>query len=183
MRRALLIATLLASCDAEEKKAAPVVVQPEPAKPLPAERPTFAAELVRDVEEAKIRCRTGTDLAPELDKALSGDWIGEYAYEEPGRAAVPMTVTLSASSGVLSGRTVEHNTFVPSGLEQLRASIVGEATTGGRVGFMKTYDAGGATHSVLYTGKLDDARGEITGRWRTSTLTGTFTLTRNRVRG
>jgi hypothetical protein len=183
MMRALLIGGLLAACEAEQK-AAPVIVQPEPQKTMPiAEPPKLGAELVREVESAKIRCKSGIDLATEFDDDLSGEWLGEYGYDEPGTAAVSMTVQLTASSGALSGRTTERNTFVPSGVAELGASIVGEVITGGRISFMKVYDLGGATHSVLYIGKLDDARGEITGRWRTSTLTGTFSLQRDRLRG
>jgi hypothetical protein len=48
---------------------------------------------------------------------------------------------------------------------------------------MKSYDTGTVQHSVLYVGQLDARGREIVGRWRTQTLTGTFTLQRAGLSG
>ena len=185
----VLVAIVLAGCDAEDDTPVPppVVVQPEPATKAvsPDAAGGLGAELALEVEKAKVRCKgaQGIDLAPDLDGNVTGAWIGEYRYDAPGTDPVLMDATLTASAGRLSGRTTEPNTFAARGPSELGASVVGDVLAGGRIAFMKTYEAGDVKHSVLYVGQLDARGREISGRWRTQGITGTFKLERAGLRG
>ena len=191
MRAGIVVVLLVVvGCDRADEPV-PVAASPSP-PPAKAEAPVapeglggLGSELAGEIDKAKVRCKgaTGIDLAVDLDGDVSGEWTGEYRYEDPGRDPVPMDATFFSTAGKLGGRTDEPNTFAHPGPPDLEAEVVGELHAGGRMTFMKTYDTGGETHSVLYVGQLDDARREITGRWRTKGATGTFTLKRAGLRG
>jgi hypothetical protein len=187
MRTTLVLAIVLAGCDADEDREPPAVaVQPEPERPAPpgAAPAGLGTELAGEVERAKVRCKgaEGIDRATDLDGDITGEWTGEYRYDEPGRDPVVMDASFTVSGGILSGRTTEPNTFAPGGLAELSATVVGDVLVGGRVTFMKTYTAGTVQHSILYIGQLDPRRRTLQGRWRSSTLTGTFELERAGLR-
>jgi hypothetical protein len=185
--RIAVVLLVVVGCDrADEPAPAPTVESPQPAKAdAPIAPGGLGSELASEIDKAKVRCKgaTGIELAVDLDGDVSGEWTGEYRYDDPGKDPVPMDATFFSTAGKLGGRTDEPNTFALPGPADLEAEVVGELHAGGRMTFMKTYDTGGQTHSVLYVGQLDDARREITGRWRTKGVTGTFTLERAGLRG
>jgi hypothetical protein len=182
----LALGILLASCDADEQPAAPSIptVQPEPAKAAAPER-GLGAEVAGEVAKAKTRCADagGIDRATDLDGDVTGAWTGEYRYDDPGRDPVVMDASFTAVSGVLTGSTTEPNTFAPGAPPELPATVAGEVLVGGRITFMKAYDAGTVQHSILYIGQLDARRRTLAGRWRTRGASGTFELQRAGLRG
>jgi hypothetical protein len=174
-----IVFVLLLACDAAP--APTPVSEPEPVQevaPAPEQTPPddgLGSELAAKVEEAKLRCKDGIEPVADFDAVLTGDWEGAYQYADEGHDPVVMDATFSVRGGKLTGDTSEPNTFVRPGPSDLTATVVGEVITGGRVSFMKTYDAP-EDHSVLYIGQLSDDRQTLEGRWHVKALSGTFTL-------
>lgn len=103
-------------------------------------------------------------------------WQGSYAYDD-GRPAVPFTATIIVNGGVVSGRITEPATFGDGTSPQLYANLSG-SSDGYSISFIKTYDGhGGQTHSVAYSGTISGDGRSMSGTWRLSNLSGTWSVT------
>lgn len=111
--------------------------------------------------------------------SLCGEWTGVYTHD---LGAVPFNATLEEEDGRLTGRINEPNTFAPTGVARLFASLTGSKAAE-TVRFVKAYDgAGGVDHTVAYDGACDAAFVEIRGVWRISPFcSGPFVMTRVRA--
>jgi hypothetical protein len=95
---------------------------------------------------------------------MSGLWSGVYFYG--GDDGVSFTAWIEDMSGVLSGTTLEPNTFAPSALEELEAHING-SREGADVEFKKLYapSTGIKQPAIVYRGKADTAFTTVVGTW------------------
>lgn len=154
---------------------APAPVCPEPAAP----RPSLAQRLGDRVEKVAEACKPAEPLArdPARDAEIAGHWKGEYQYED-GRPSTAIEVTLRVRDLELSGEMSEPDTFGTALGARVESRITGDVYASRQVVFMKTYDSGGVTHSVLYTGTLARSGRRIEGRWRVPGLSGSFWLAR-----
>jgi hypothetical protein len=116
-------------------------------------------------------------LEPAMARpALSGVWSGYYAYED-GAAPVPFEARLESDGPTLQGTTTEPNTFGRSPVKTLKALLSGVIGADGSVRFVKTYDGtGGETHSVDYSGRIEEGGSCISGTWRIGEGAGSFRM-------
>ncbi len=180
----VVLAVLWAGCGKSAGEAAP-----SSAVSSPAAEPAANDEVPRCPEaRVPLARRIGGTLAEVCERAapdpmaldsshdfaLSGGWRGEYAGDSVGEST-RFDATLSVFAGTVTGATTEPNTFGMYGYAELEASVVGDVYRTRQVVFLKTYRSGATDHSVLYTGRLDEAGKRIEGRWRVSGGTsGTF---------
>ncbi|MFY0637152.1 hypothetical protein [Maricaulis maris] len=102
---------------------------------------------------------------PPEGLSLAGEWVGTYSYSDAA-APVPFVVRLGDVGGRLSGTSEEANTFADPSASHLHAALSGRRE-GWDASFTKTYDgAGGADHSLDYTGQISVCGRRIRGRWR-----------------
>jgi hypothetical protein len=176
------VVVLVVACQGGAPEAAEARVTrssaPPPACPEPvAARTPLGQRLGERVQEAAAACKAIDPVAHDSarDAQATGRWKGEYQYDD-GRAATEIEVSLRVADRDLLGEMSEPNTFGSYGVARLQAAIVGEVFASGQVVFMKTYESGGETHSVLYTGALSKDARRIEGRWRLENASGPFWL-------
>jgi hypothetical protein len=108
---------------------------------------------------------------------LANVWHGKYFYPEgSGRSPVVFELKVtSVQDGNFTGRTTEPATFGTKPCSFLYANVKGNIE-GDRITFTKTYDGTcGQTHSVSYSGILENPR-TMEGNWSVSpTFGGAFT--------
>jgi hypothetical protein len=111
---------------------------------------------------------------------LTGVWFGEYTYplDHP---PVSFIANIDDRGGLIEGRVDEPNSTGMPFADRLYARLAG--TRNDRyVVLTKTYDGtGGVTHSVAYTGQVDEEGNTIEGIWRVAGWSGRFSMTRPRV--
>jgi hypothetical protein len=109
---------------------------------------------------------------------LTGMWMGEFSYPEPGVPSVSFFATLSDLGGVLTGTTSERSEFFVDVSEE--ASIRGHRT-GLSVDFFKYYNGDGAYgHVVKYVGEVNGNGDIILGCWSIEDYSGSFSMWRER---
>lgn len=176
-----IVVAVVACQDGAPEAAEPLVAgsnAPAPACPEPvAARTPLGQRLGDRVQEAAAACKAIDPAAHDSarDAEATGRWKGEYQYDD-GRPAAEIEVSLRVADRDLRGEMSEPNTFGSHGVARLQSSIVGEVFASGQVVFMKTYESGGETHSVLYTGALSKDARRIEGRWRLENASGPFWL-------
>ncbi|MEM9053954.1 MAG: hypothetical protein AAGB16_01400 [Pseudomonadota bacterium] len=94
---------------------------------------------------------------------LNGVWGGRYWYTHAEDVAVPFSAWLGLVEGELTGTTLEPNTFVAGGAEELDALLRGHVA-GDEMVFLKTY-SDLDQEPVFYEGRILDDGQRITGRW------------------
>jgi hypothetical protein len=117
-------------------------------------------------------------MAYECD--MNGLWSGEYRY--PGAMPpVRFTAWFADDGGVLSGTTLEPNTFAPTPAEELGASLTG-GRAGADVHFDKIYDphTGIVQGPITYIGLANADFTRLVGTWsfRSGGPAGRFSLSR-----
>ncbi|MEM9668584.1 MAG: hypothetical protein AAF950_06625 [Pseudomonadota bacterium] len=97
---------------------------------------------------------------------MNGIWSGMYNYDDFDMT-VKFTAWMDDQNGVLGGTTMEPNTFVPEGPEDLMAVIEG-ARSILDVAFRKTYDqtTGIIQPTLIYEGEANKDFTEVQGVWR-----------------
>jgi hypothetical protein len=107
----------------------------------------------------------------------SGSWEGTYRYGGgSGQAPVKFQLDATVRNGRLSGQLSEPNTFGDKSAAVLYAVVVG-TVDGTSVRFTKRYDgSGGASHEVLYEGRLDRNAQTVRGQWRIQDVSGPFEM-------
>lgn len=103
-------------------------------------------------------------MAKSLD--MNGIWSGMYNYDDID-LTVKFTAWLDDQGTVLGGSTMEPNTFLPEGPEDLSAIVEG-ARSGLDIAFEKTYDptTGVSQPPVVYEGEANTDFTEVRGVWR-----------------
>jgi hypothetical protein len=128
-------------------------------------------EFVREAN-AKIE-----ELTTPVAADLTGNWSGFYSGG--GNQRTPFELRIAGAPGRFRGRMSEQNTFADRRFARLSANIAGETRADGVVSFVKTYDGtAGISHSVQYTGRIDNAGQSIRGTWRIDTVSGEFQMQR-----
>jgi len=110
---------------------------------------------------------------------LSGLWGGMYWYPDSVVEPVSFSAWLSVIDGVLTGTTLEPNTFLLNGPEELGAKLTGSASVT-RVQFSKAYPDV-EQPPVIYSGAPSEDGNKISGSWRFRDLgyySGGFEMTR-----
>ncbi|MEO0551167.1 MAG: hypothetical protein AAFZ91_14695 [Pseudomonadota bacterium] len=110
---------------------------------------------------------------------ISGPWGGRYWYNDFIEEPVPFSAWLSVVDGALTGTTLEPNTFLFNGPEELDAELQG-GVHGALVQFDKVYP-GVEQPAVWYDGLLSEAGNRIFGSWvfrKPGELSGRFEMTR-----
>ncbi len=102
-------------------------------------------------------------------RTISGLWSGRYWYQTTEvflPDAVPFTAYIIEAGSSLVGRTLEPNTFVVEGEDELSADIIGTHDMG-VVEFTKHYDpiADLEDFEIAYAGEVNDELSFITGDW------------------
>lgn len=118
--------------------------------------------------------------APALaaDTNLTDSWTGGYVSTDNGDVNT-FDMKLKSAGATFSGTATEVNIFGGSDVLFLTSMIQGTIKADGSVSFVKTYDgAGGVSHSVAYTGKLDDTGRRIRGSYQADGATGKFEMVR-----
>lgn len=111
---------------------------------------------------------------------MNGLWSGTYLYNDGD--GVMFSAWIDDAGGVLSGTTLEPNTFGPTAAAELEAHISG--TRNGRsVQFSKIYapSTGIVQAALNYEGTANDAFTEVLGQWSASdfpSFNGRFRLSR-----
>jgi hypothetical protein len=96
-------------------------------------------------------------------RSLTGVWNGLYSYPH-SLPPVSFTAILIESGASFSGTTHEPGKSV--GVSGVAYATLEGQRTGSSITFAKTYDGGGASHAVLYDGRINENVTEIEGRWR-----------------
>ncbi len=119
-------------------------------------------------------------------KGVSGLWSGKYWYSK-SCMQIPSTVAFSAhfleEQEVVSGITLEPNTFVLSEFAELAGDIDGKRK-GDQISFDKHFNEipGLSDYEVCYSGVIEENDTRITGTWNVTTesilLDGGFELAR-----
>ena len=109
---------------------------------------------------------------------MTGIWLGEYTYSEPGVPAVSFFATVSDNKGALTGTTSERSEFFADMSEE--ASIHGQRA-GNSISFHKYYNGDGAYgHVVMYAGYINDNGNIVLGHWSIEDYSGSFSMWRER---
>ena len=108
----------------------------------------------------------------------AGIWSGRYWYlhTNPENAlVVPFSAFINEVDGLLSGTTLEPNSFAENGMLELGAALSG-AREDRAVEFIKVYDSAPDVHDmpIIYEGELDDDGARIIGGWTLETIDGGF---------
>ncbi len=112
------------------------------------------------------------------DTNLTGQWTGGYVSADKGDVNT-FEMKLTGAGSTFSGTATEVNIFGNDDVLFLTSMIQGTIRADGSVSFVKTYDgAGGVSHTVSYTGKLDDTGRRIKGAYKAETVTGKFEMVR-----
>jgi hypothetical protein len=109
---------------------------------------------------------------------ITGIWLGEFTYPEPGIPPVSFVATLSESDGTLTGTTSDRSEFLHDFTEEafIRGQRVGKS-----VDFYKYYNGDGAYgHVVAYAGEINENGNIILGHWSIDDYSGTFSMWRER---
>ena len=101
--------------------------------------------------------------------SLSGLWTGRYWYMSSNQhipATVPFSAVILDSDGIVTGTTLEPNSFANNNLSELTATIDGQQQDG-MIDFMKIYDLLPDVHQypIDYTGDIDEDWTRIVGGW------------------
>ncbi|MBU6373483.1 MAG: hypothetical protein KJS97_12220 [Alphaproteobacteria bacterium] len=130
---------------------------------------------------ASVAFATALVAAPAalaVDTNLTGSWTGGYVSADKGDVNT-FDMKLTSTNRTFSGTATEVNIFGADDVLFLTSEISGMVKQDGSVSFVKTYDgAGGVSHSVTYTGQLDDSGRRIRGTYRAETITGKFEMVR-----
>jgi hypothetical protein len=115
------------------------------------------------------------------DSSLTGVWHGLYSYPEFAES-VYFVATLIQSGGSISGTIHEAEIGRNGAPLTLYASVSGSVDKP-NVDFAKTYDgSGGWSHTVTYSGLLNDDWSEIDGTWTIQDVwSGRFLMIRSRL--
>lgn len=99
-------------------------------------------------------------------KDMNGIWSGMYNYDRID-LTVKFTAWFDDEAGALGGSTLEPNTFLENGPDELMARIRG-ARTGLDLAFTKTYDreTGIRQPPLRYEGEANSGFTEVRGIWR-----------------
>lgn len=116
--------------------------------------------------------------AQAADTNLTGTWTGGYVSVDKGDVNT-FNMKLTSAGATFSGTATEVNIFGGDDVLFLTSMIQGTIKPDGSVSFVKTYDgAGGVSHSVSYTGQLDDTGRRIRGAYRVDAASGKFEMVR-----
>ena len=108
---------------------------------------------------------------------LTGVWDGTYI--QPSVGMVTFVSTLIDSGGAITGSVTEPCMTAGCPVSTHNASIAGQRS-GSAVSFVKTYEPPGYGYDkVFYEGAVNADATEISGRWRMSTLSGSFLMVRS----
>ena len=111
---------------------------------------------------------------------VSGVWYGSWNAQDRRVRENRFIAHLAEGGGQFAGTTTEPDLGQRSGI--LLAFVEG-ARAGAEIRFIKQYDGRGRLeHSVLYSGRINNAGTEIHGTWRFSAYTGSFTMQRELFR-
>lgn len=111
---------------------------------------------------------------------LTGAWSGRYDYDSHGPGAA-FSLWLNDDAGVLSGETMEPNSFASDAGDTLMAAISG-GRTGLDVAFTKSY-SDVREPPIAYEGMADPDLNRVTGRWHFPSvpwIRGSFMMVRDR---
>ncbi len=99
-------------------------------------------------------------------KDMNGIWSGMYNYDQID-LTVKFTAWFDDEAGALAGSTMEPNTFIEGGPDELAAKIRG-ARAGLDLAFTKTYDrtTGIRQPPLRYEGEANSGFTEVRGVWR-----------------
>ncbi|MEO0881784.1 MAG: hypothetical protein AAFY34_03535 [Pseudomonadota bacterium] len=97
---------------------------------------------------------------------MNGIWSGMYNYDDFDMT-VKFTAWLDDQAGILGGTTMEPNTFMPDGPDDLMAVVKG-ARSALDVAFQKSYDqsTGIVQPTLIYEGESNRDFTEVRGVWR-----------------
>ena len=108
----------------------------------------------------------------------AGIWSGRYWYlhiQPENGLIVPFSAFISETDGMLSGTTLEPNSFVENGMMELSAALSGMREDG-IVEFVKVYDSAPDVHDmpIIYEGEMDSDGMRIFGGWTLESDDGAF---------
>ena len=115
-------------------------------------------------------------------KSLSGFWAGLYKYAEPNTPEVKFDCELLQSGPSVTGHITEVDCLRPS--EQvLMESVIDGQIHKRDFCFTKTYVTKSDAYNapIEYVGKVSVSGNRISGRWYIGSVSGQFTLTRDKV--
>jgi len=115
-------------------------------------------------------------------KSLSGYWAGLYKYSEPNWPEVKFDCELLQTGPSVTGHITEVDSFRPSGQFIMESLIEGQIHKRDFC-FTKTYVTKSDYYNepVEYVGKVSVSGNRISGRWHIGSVSGQFTLTRDKV--
>jgi hypothetical protein len=102
---------------------------------------------------------------PDIDH-ISGLWLGYYEYQEAaGKTRVAFSIVLKRTHQMVTGKSIEAQTFGVPTKDGLTANFVGNYVDG-KLYLVKTYDgSGGQSHSFSNHLSFDEKAKTLTGTW------------------
>ena len=115
---------------------------------------------------------------PAAVASLAGDWKGGY-ISSGGADVNSFDVKLKQTGANITGTITETNAFGDTSQAMFLTSTFTGTVRAGAVNFTKTYDgSGGASHSVIYQGRLDATGRRVRGTFNAAGNTGVFEMVR-----